>query len=48
MTQEEARDALLLGATNTETEYITIQRETLLIALGQEPTIEDTGDGEGL
>lgn len=48
MTQVEAKDALLLGAKNTESEYITIQRETLLIALGAEPITEDSSDGEGL
>jgi hypothetical protein len=48
MTQEEAKAALLLGAQNTTSEYITIQRETLLIALGAQPNREEPGDGEGL
>jgi hypothetical protein len=48
MTQEEAKAALLLGATNTNSEYVTIQRQTLLIALGEEPNSEENDDAERL
>jgi hypothetical protein len=37
MTQDAAKAALLVGATNTNSEYITVQRETLLVALGNAP-----------
>lgn len=46
MTPEEAKELLLLGATSTESQFINIERVTLLIALGQ--NIEGAKDGEGL
>lgn len=40
MTQDEAKAALLEGAQNTNSEFITVTREHLLIALGVEPQPE--------
>jgi hypothetical protein len=45
MTQDEAKAALLGGATNTNSEYITVQRATLVIALGDAPA--DVADQAG-
>ena len=45
MDKKEAADALLLGANNTNSEYLTVRRVDLLAALGAETTEEATDAG---
>lgn len=45
MTQAEAREALLKGSGTTNSQFVTVSREALLVALGeQRGTAKETND----